>query len=447
MKSFLWFKSFLLLLLILHHDFIQIQVNAASFKAYSSISKSLHASNKHSHKRTFMQTRTMEDPCINPLDISSGRPKSNALSKQPSSFDLEETIRPRSNTIDLTKEMKKFALCAANEHDRKKAMASKMRFFVSLKLTPCLAISECLNTLNTLSEIVKDVKDLESTKNEIASTEISLDFGFTIIHLEGKKFEFEPIIPLEGFVKAIANLIDTRKDQKNEKIMTKIKNYWEANKEKLKTQLKEMGKSLLKAITKAVLKWLFKFIVGSVIVSILPVLLPLVMIYQIVTIIMKFRKSKITDLSNGQNSFLLSYILGDFKPFGSLTLNLELIADVSAIKNFFKEMVTNLKKHVQECLDWLKAKFKKFLNFITRKKTLAKEDDGASELGKKFDAEADGIFENFENTVENHSTEITSAMKNATLLKNSKFDQVFLNEEVAHRESELIDEKLSYEEV
>ena len=57
------------------------------------------------------------------------------------------------------------------------------------------------------------------------------------------------------------------------------------------------------------------------------------------------------------------------------------------------------------------------------------------------------LFENFENTVENHSTEITSAMKNATLLKNSKFDQVFLNEEVAHRESELIDEKLSYEDV
>ena len=395
-------KSFLFLLLLFHSDIIEFRARASSFSVFNSLSNEHHSSRKKLFKHSSSKSKL--SPSSVKFDICSAtRKRSNAVSgPAPTAAEIVDWVpetRERGKAIDFTKLLGDELFCKEDSSD---AMKPRLRFYVKTEFTP-FGKEVTTKDLN-IGQGAHLGDDPSATLSDKVLEKLSfiLEFGFTVIHQGGKKFDFEPIVPygelMDSIAKWVAEKIVYPKPAEKTTFLESIKTFYETHKEQFKKKLIEAGKNLLKAIGKSILKWLVRFVLGSVILALFPYLAPLVLVYQIVNILLKFRNSKKQPNENGTTTYLLSYILGAFDHFGEITINLELTAHFGAIKKLFQNLAQGLKARLQKCVDWLKTRFSKFVSWIKGKDSQEMEKN----LEDKLDKESKGEIEHDTSILDNN---------------------------------------------
>lgn len=294
-----------ILFLLLHQDIIEFRARASSFSVFSSLSNSNHffrkKLSKHSSFRSKLSPSSIKyDICEIPT-----RSRSNAVSgARPKIEDIDNWIpetRERSNAMDFSTLMGSELFCGDELLSIKRdAMNPKLRFYVKMEFSP-FSSDKDLSMAPLLANSPGHLNGNPNTKlSDKVLEKISLpfEFGFTVIHKGGKKFEFEPILPFKELIDSLARWVAEKivypKQKESEKttLWQDMKKFYEEHKVQVNAKLAQAGKNLIKSIGRAVLSWLIKFVLGSVILAIFPYLAPLVLIYQIVNILLKFKNSK-----------------------------------------------------------------------------------------------------------------------------------------------------------
>lgn len=302
-------KSILFILLLFHHEIIEFRARASSFSAFTSLSNENHAFrekfSRHSSSRSKLSPSSVKyDIC------GTTRTRSKAVTEKsrPNIDDWieeEPKTRQRSDAMDFTTLMGSELFCGDELLSIKRdAMNPKLRFYVQMDFSPFSSdkdLSMATLLANTPAYLDGD-PNTKISDTVLEKISLPLEFGFTVIHQGGKKFEFEPILPFKELIDSLAQWVahkvvyPNQKEKENEKKKTTLwqdmKKFYQDHKVQINEKLEQAGKKLIGAIGEAILRWLIKFVVGSVILAIFPYLAPLVLVYQIVNILLKFKKSK-----------------------------------------------------------------------------------------------------------------------------------------------------------